>query len=157
MLLAAIHLFALPLAAPAGNRLVNQGGKIVVEFDGTMKSRVIAHEGGEKVLGDFSVSEYLVSGGKEISDFAVTAFRSGPYHDSLGSGTVFEISGSAGPLEKKASIVAYADFPTMLFYNVEYRNRGSADIAIEEWGNNRYSVHGGSSHPALWSYQPGSY
>jgi alpha-galactosidase len=145
--------------APA-TRVVNEGGKIMVEFDGTMQSRVIAQLNGRVPLGDFRSSEFVTVDGKEVDAFAMGDFRVGDWKDSLGTGKEYQISGTANNLQKKISIVAYKDFPTMLFYKVEYQNTGSTDITLDGWTNNNYSVSAApvaNGKPALWSYQPGSY
>jgi alpha-galactosidase len=156
----AIHLMAYGASSAPGGRLVNEGGKIMVEFDSTLKSRVIVRLDKEIVLGDFTSSEFVTVNGNNITDFRLTDYVARDRHDSLGAGKEYELTGVSAHLQKTISIVCYKDFPTMLLFNVVYHNIGKDTIAISRWTNNMYTVAvppGERGAPPLWSYQPGSY
>jgi alpha-galactosidase len=143
-----------------GGRIVNEGGKIKVEFDENLKSRIIANLDKDIVLGQFTNSEFVTANGKDITEFRLTGYAARDWRDSLGVGKEYEITGVSGHLQKTVSMVCYDDFPTMLMFTVAYRNTGAEEIAISGWTNNQYSVtalHGATGVPPLWSYQPGSY
>ena len=48
------------------------GKNIHIEFDGNMHSRVVAALGGqERVIGDFTPSEFIRVSGRDVTDFAL--------------------------------------------------------------------------------------
>jgi alpha-galactosidase len=146
--------------ASGAKYLVNDGGKIMLEFDGLLRSRVVSNLGPKTPLGPFTASECISVNGKEVADFKAVSYRTEEYADSLGKGKMHRLVGTAAGLEKEISIVAYDQYPAMLFYSVTYRNTGTKDVAVDGWTNNRYAVSVAphpKGTPSLWSYQPGSY
>jgi alpha-galactosidase len=144
----------------AGGRIVNEGGKVMVEFDDNLRSRVVANLDTETEVGPFTNSEVVTVNGKEITEFAFSTFVERAHRDSLGIGKAYEITGVSRNLKKAVSIVCYKEFPTMLFYSVVYTNTSGKDVTIDGWTNNCYAVSVRERTPGsapLWSYQPGSY
>jgi alpha-galactosidase len=136
------------------------GQNIRIEFDKSLHSRVVAKfDGQEAALGALSPSEYIVVDGKEIKDFALSAESSEEVQDALGAGRKVTMNGAADSIEKTVAVTVYDDFPRMAFFDVSYRNTGSADLNVEGWTNQNYSItpSAGDSDPALWSFQSGSY
>jgi alpha-galactosidase len=137
------------------------GGKIKIEFNNKLYSRVISDLDGTNIaMGDFTPSEYIQINGKEITDFKGDEFKKQPYSDKIGEGVQYIINGISKDLQKKIVIVSYNNFPTMLFYNVTYTNNGKADLNIDGWTNNHYQISAllnKNIDQSFWSYQPGSY
>jgi alpha-galactosidase len=141
-------------------RVVNAGGKIMVEFDGNLRSRIVSGLDKKIVLGPFSNSEFVSVNGKIDTSFALSGFNQKDWKDSLGRGKEYEITGSSENLLKRISIVCYDDFPTMVFFKVAYQNVGKKSITVNGWTNNNYVIStlpAEHRNPAFWSYQPGSY
>lgn len=144
--------------APAGARV--DGQSIGIEFDQLLHSRVIVKLGGQQtVIGAFTPSEYIRVSGQEVKDFAISGVKGGAARDRLGSGRQVVITGTAPSLEKALTATVYDGFPRMVFFEVQYTNTGSLDLAVESWTNNNYSISAGqpASEPPFWSYHPGSY
>ena len=137
------------------------GGKIILEFNKNFESRVIANYDGQKViLGKFRNSESINTDRKSAYDFKITDYKVRDWKDSLGIGKEYELSGSSKDLLKKVSIVSYKSFPTMLFFNVTYKNIGDSGLTVDGWENNNYNITSNKTdrdEPFFWSYQPGSY
>lgn len=139
---------------------VVEGKNIRIEFDASMRSRVVAVlDGHEDVVGAFTPSEMLRISNKSIPDFSIIARKHESIRDQLGSGSRTVISGMAGPLKKVESVSVYDAFPRMAFFDVEYTNTGREDLQVSGWVNQHYSIStdGTTVQPAFWSYQSGSY
>ena len=74
-------------------------------------------------------------------------------------GKQYRISGTAPSLKKTVVLTVYDDFPRTIFYEVEYTNTGTGEVAVEGWTNNSYSLAAGPSKDgtSFWSFEPGSY
>src|SRR3954467_3305822 len=85
------------------------GGKnIRVEFDGTMRSRVIAVlDGREHIIGAFTPSETIRVSNANIQDFSIVARRRESVRDQLGSGSRTVVTGTAGSLKKVEAVTIY--------------------------------------------------
>src|SRR5437879_9775329 len=60
------------------------GKNIRIEFDGSLHSRVVASLGGrERVIGDFTPSEFIRISGNDVTDFSLQSRRSEPVQDRL--------------------------------------------------------------------------
>lgn len=160
LLLALPIVFLTGCAGPPPSQVTVDGQNIRIEFDKSLHSRVVAKfDGQEAALGALSPSEYIVVDGKEIKDFALSAESSEEVQDALGAGRKVTMNGAADSIEKTVAVTVYDDFPRMAFFDVSYRNTGSADLNVEGWTNQNYSItpSAGDSDPALWSFQSGSY
>ncbi len=139
------------------------GKSIRIEFDRAMHSRVVAmFDAGEQIIGDFTPSEYIRVSGSEVADFAIQDSRRMPFRDNLGSGFRTTIVGTAPSLKKAVTVTVYDEFPRMAFFDVEYTNTSAADVPVDGWTNQHYTIIAGSNdrsaaQPAFWSYQSGSY
>src|SRR3954465_8439946 len=82
------------------------GGKnIRIEFDGKMRSRVIAVlDGREHVIGAFTPSETVQLSNANIPDFSFLARRRESVRDQLGSGSRTVVTGTAGSLKKVETV-----------------------------------------------------
>ena len=98
-----------------------------------------------------------------MTDFAIQDSRRTPFQDNLGSGFRTTIVGTAPSLKKIVTVSVYDEFPRMAFFDVEYTNTSAADVPVDGWTNQHYTINAGSNHrsasiePAFWSYQSGSY
>jgi alpha-galactosidase len=137
------------------------GGKISVEFNDHLYSRIITSIGGnEQILGPFSLSEFIALDNGNPVDFKYDAFSSETWKDEIGQGKQFTIRGISDRLSKELIITSYDEFPTLLFFMVRYKNTGKTDLKATGWTNNQYNLSAlpaGQNDPLFWSYQPGSY
>jgi alpha-galactosidase len=137
-----------------------EGKSIRVEFDGAMHSRLVDLMGGQqRVIGDFTPSEFIRISGNDIQDFSLQNPTRQPIHDRLGSGFRTVLTGTAPSLRKTVTVTVYDQFPRMAFFDVEYTNAGTSNLSVSSWTNQHYSINAPASaaQPAFWSYQSGSY
>lgn len=136
------------------------GGNIRVEFDQSMHSRVIAQANGNPItLGPFTASESIRVNGADLRDFALGSRDSSSVAGKLGTANRVVLRGMSGHIEKAVIIDSYSAFPNVLFFSVEYTNKGNTDISVDAWTNNAYRIDVGSkkTEPAFWSLESGSY
>jgi alpha-galactosidase len=137
-----------------------QGGKIRIELDNSLRSRVVARFGNkETVIGPFVASEIVTIADTNSTRFPLTSQKQGRVKDIFGDGTQLILDGKNAPLPKKLTITIYDDFPAMAFFDVQYTNTSKSKLAIKSWTNNAYTVNSqrNAGSPAFWSYQSGSY
>jgi alpha-galactosidase len=155
-----VVLASLPCAAFADDRARVTGKSIQIEFDGSMHSRVVAlFAGQERVICDFTPSEFVRIGDKDIGDFSLQDQHREAVRDHLGPGSQTILVGTAPSLKKTVAVTVYEGFPRMAFFDVAYTNTGTADLPVTGWTNQHYCVGAGTpaDRPAFWSYQSGSY
>jgi alpha-galactosidase len=137
------------------------GGKISIEFDEHLNSRIVSRIGDNSIImGDFTPSEFVKINGKDYKDFQLRDQSVVTWEDSIGKGKQFKIEASSVNLKKNITITSYNDFPTMLFLQVVYTNTGDTDLGVDSWTNNSYAINvvpRNDDKPLFWSYQPGSY
>jgi alpha-galactosidase len=137
------------------------GGKnIRIEFDGKMRSRVIAVlDGREHSIGAFTPSETIQVSNANIPDFSIVAHRQESVRDQLGSGSRTVVTGTAGSLKKVEAVTIYDAFPRVAIFDVEYTNTGTDELQVSGWTNQHYAIASDAEakQPAFWSYQSGSY
>jgi alpha-galactosidase len=137
-----------------------QGGRLRIEFDNHLRSRVVARfDKTETVMGPFTASETVTTADKLWTGFLQTSQKHERTKDSFGEGERLTVEGKAGTLTKIVSVTVYDDFPAMAFFDVQYTNTGTSKLAVKSWTNNAYTVNAqrGVGRPAFWSYQSGSY
>lgn len=147
-------------AATATTKVQIEGKSLRVEFDRQLRSRVIARfDNAETSLGPFAVTESVATTAKIWTQFSLISQKSERVRDSVGEGQRLTVAGRAGKLTKTVAVTAYDDFPTMAFFDVQYTNTGSENLAITKWINNAFTVsaQNRAGIPAFWSYQSGSY
>src|SRR5579863_3398864 len=157
-MIAVLALMAAPGSAQEAARVEGRG--IRVEFNSTMQSRLVAVFGGqERVVGNFTPSEFIRVSGNEIQDFSLQKQTREPIRDRLGAGFRTVITGTASSLKKTMIVTVYDQFPRFAFFDVAYTNTGTSDMAVNGWTNQHYSISASASsvQPAFWSYQSGSY
>jgi len=147
-------------AAFAANGARADGKQIRIEFDGNLHSRVVASfDGHERLIGDFTASEFITVAGRDITDFAFGSEKHESVHDAFGSGKRTILTGGSGSLRKTVTVTMYDAFPRMAFFEVSYTNTGASDVTVNGWTNQHYTVSAlaSAAQPAFWSYQSGSY
>lgn len=151
--------FAVAAEVPSDNPRI-QGDNIRIEFDNHLRSRVVAcFDKKEAVLGPFTSSETVTTADKLWTGFLLTSQKHERTKDTFGRGERLTVEGKSGTLTKRVSVTVYDDFPAMAFFDVQYTNTGTSEIAIKSWTNNAYTMNAqrGADAPAFWSYQSGSY
>lgn len=148
-----------PAEDPAEDIATIDSGRLKVEFNSLLHSRVSANFAGTSVVeARFSRSEYAVVDGDSITDFALSGSTSKDIVDLLGQGARYTLTGeSKDRLEKQVRVTTYEDFPDMLAFQVTYRNNSSTPKTLSRWVNNAHSIRAGGGDPAFWSYQGASY
>ncbi len=148
----------MPLQAAADSATI-QARNLRLEFDNKMHSRVVARfDGKEIVLGPFRASETVTVNGAELADFALSGVQEAKVNDSLGAGKQTTLTGTSGVVQKTVVITVRDRFPRMAFFHVSYSNKGTSDLRVTGWTNNRYSISAaGDGAPAFWSLESGSY
>ena len=148
-----------PGAGPASVCATNTN--ISLEFDRKTQTRVIARLNGKTiVLGPFALSETVELDGKPIAQFQVIKHATSPVSDARGSGTRLTLTAdSAAGIEKQETVDAFPNFPSLLFVNVRYINRGRAPLVVTRWTNQAHSLHSGEvkNDVTFWSLESGSY
>ncbi|HEX4485006.1 MAG TPA: glycoside hydrolase family 36 protein [Terriglobales bacterium] len=137
-----------------------QSSSLRVEFDKTMRSRVVAKLNGKEIpLGTFSASETVKGVQSSWSSFALDSQKSERITDTYGKGEKLTLTGTSGLLRKTLSVVIYDDFPSLAVFDVSYTNIGKAPLKILEWNNNTYTIDAqpGAAKVPFWSFQSGSY
>ena len=148
--------------AAAAEPLVQVGdAAISLEFDSSLRSRVIARQGGGvEPLTEFEPSETLrLAGGKHIDHFSFLDRRSEPVEDAHGRGTRHVLRGLAGEgIEKQVGVVLYDRFPGFALLRVAYRNVGATPTRIEGWINAAHVLKPAADGALdYWSFSGASY
>jgi alpha-galactosidase len=147
-------------ADTSGSASQIQGKNLTIEFDRNLHSRVVARFGENEIrLGPFTDSETVTADHKVWTDFALTSQKHEQSKDAIGEYQRLTLVGKAGTLTKTVSVTMYDDFPTMAFFDVQYTNGGAANLSVQGWTNNAYTLNArqNGAAPAFWSYQSGSY
>jgi alpha-galactosidase len=149
-----------PNAPPVKIAAQIQSPPLRIEFDGELRSRVIARFGGKEIpLGPFSASETITGVNESWRNFAFAAQTSERISDGFGKGEKLTVTGNARSMQKKVEVTIYDAFPTLAVFDVSYTNTGKNSVHIQSWSNNSYTINAqpGVPAPAFWSYQSGSY
>jgi len=136
------------------------GQNIRIEFDSEMHSRVVAVWGGqERVIGDFTPSDFIRISGRAVTDFSLQDQKREPVRDRVGPGFRTVITGVAPSLRKVVTVTVYDAFPRMATFEVAYTNTGKDDLSVSGWTSQHYSISAPAADapPAFWSFQSGSY
>jgi alpha-galactosidase len=109
----------------------------------------------------------LVSGGKEIRDFALDLDHAkvGPASGRLGkSGKRVEVTGESASLpglQKNLAIEVYEDFPNLALTSTSYKNTGSAEVPVDQVVTQRHVLNASLSDKqaapySMWSFHGSS-
>lgn len=138
-----------------------QGEGLRVEFDGSLRSRVVATLGVDpQPLGPFTDSENLRTDPLELVGFKLEKQTlDDKISDDIGSGTRVTLQGRRENLVKQVEVTAYRNRPDWLFFRVRYTNEGDKPVAFRGFINNGYRLmpKAGMAEPAFWAYQSSSH
>ncbi|MBZ5573852.1 MAG: alpha-galactosidase [Acidobacteriia bacterium] len=139
--------------------------------NGYLQAKLLYH-GQELTLDDpqadsNSSTDYVVSSGKEIQDFALDLDHARIIDASGrlgGSGKRIEISGksqSVPGLEKTVALEVYDRFPNLLLSSTSYKNTGTSDVALNRVVTQQHILNASLSDPqvapyAMWSFHGSS-
>ncbi len=147
-------------AQTAGTFEIN-GQNISIEYNEDLYSRVISKiNGDEKILGDFTPSEFINIDGIDIQKFKFKNIENSVLIDSIGKGKKYKIISFSKDLKKTVTIKSYDNFPAMLFMKVKYTNESGSILHIDSWTNNNYqfnSIAQKNEKESFWAYLPGTY
>jgi len=132
------------VAAPQGKNVARIGDAALgLEFDGQMKSRLLARKGSATVaVTGFHASERLrVTGGRWIDSFALGAQAVDRVDGPHGAGVRHRLTGvSKEGVEKTVLVTFYERHPGLALLRVSYRNNGQTALPVEAWSNNGYTL-----------------
>jgi len=133
-----------------------------IEFDASMRSRLRDTRAPSlPALTDWSASESLrLKDGTRLERFALREHSQQSADGPAGRGTLWQLVGSGGGLEKSVEIELFERYPGFAILRVSYRNLSSAPIAIAGWSNGAHRLpalvlHSGTAagaEPPFWSY-----
>src|SRR5438874_2645663 len=155
----AIFVFACAVrsAVPSGPGqpvAVARNAQVLLEFDPKTRTRVVANLAGRQVfLGPFSSSETVVVNGERLQEFTLQHSEEHSFSDGRGEAQRLKVIAAAGEIEKEEAVDSFANFPTMLFVNVRYTNRGSETVSVEGWRSQAHMIQAGAvkNGIAFWS------
>ncbi|WP_306395889.1 glycoside hydrolase family 36 protein [Telluria beijingensis] len=131
-------------AAPQGKNVARIGDAVLgLEFDGQMKSRLLARKGGAATaVTGFHASERLrVTGGRWIEGFALGEQAVDRVDGPHGAGARHRLTGvSKEGVEKTVMVTFYERHPGLALLRVSYRNRGATALPVEAWSNSGYTL-----------------
>ncbi|WP_313166039.1 glycoside hydrolase family 36 protein [Massilia oculi] len=132
------------VAAPQGKNVARIGDAALgLEFDGQMKSRLLARKGSATVaVTGFHASERLrVTGGRWIDSFALGAQAVDRVDGPHGAGVRHRLTGvSKEGVEKTVLVTFYERHPGLALLRVSYRNNGQTALPVEAWSNSGYTL-----------------
>jgi alpha-galactosidase len=133
-------------------------GRILLEVNQSLHSRVTSRGASTTAISGWSASETVTVGGREIQDFAFRRQNRQSVRDGLGSGRRFTIAGEGSGLRKEVAITAYPSFPATLVVQVRYTNIGGSPLTVDKWTNHAYMIPvREQGETPFWSFQSGSY
>src|SRR5215471_12237184 len=132
-------IFTAPATAAGVNAQIGTGN-IRVEFDGMLRSRVIARFDGKEIpLGGFSQSESVVAGGTPVLDFPHTGSKQENVSDR-GRGRRLTLTGIASGIQKTVTVTVYDGMPRMAFFQVRYTSKGPGTAHVAAWTSHSYTI-----------------
>jgi alpha-galactosidase len=155
---AGLNGFPANLASAAEPRAKVADAVIALEFDASLRSRVIAQQGNAP-LTEFEPSETVWVEGRHIEEFAFLGAQREAVQDRHGRGTRHLLRGrSSEPIEKRLDIALYDRFPGFAIMRVAYRNVGGQTIRLEGWINGAHVLKPDADGALdYWSFSGASY
>ena len=158
---------ATALAGPAG-AAEGQLLPFDLEHDRRLYTRLTLQAAGPESprvpLGELRPTDFVVVGGRPITDFALDAETRAAFSDDLGKGQRRTLEGDAAKtgLRKRLTISTYQAFPQLAIIEAVYTVTGTRPVRIDRWVSRRFLPanppnRGARGQPAFWSYQSGSY
>lgn len=146
----ALFICAAALAGPA-----IQSAKLRVEFDGELRARLVALEGGrERPLGPFQAPAELRAGDRAFRSFRLASARNEAVQDAFGAGERLVLEGRDGAVAETLAVTFYKDFPEVAVLDAAFANAGDAPLAVTAWTSAAFALDGPkAARPAFWAYQ----
>ncbi|WP_137175365.1 glycoside hydrolase family 36 protein [Massilia sp. HP4] len=151
------------MAAPQGKNVARIGdASLGLEFDGQMKSRLLARNGGAAIpVTGFHASERLrVTGGRWIDSFALAGQAVDRVDGPHGGGARHRLTGvSKDRIEKTVTVTFYERHPGLALLRVSYRNNGDTALPVEAWSNSAYTLLPAKRSPGrgFWTFSGSSH
>jgi alpha-galactosidase len=147
----------------AGDSAAIGDGVLRIEFDHTMRSRILRGSPTGAPLTSWSAAETLtLADGARVAHFALAHVRHEPLEGPRGKGVRLTISGSgsapgqpAARIEMTLRTDLYERYPGVAICQVTWRNVGTATLSLREWRSAAHELQAGapaSAEPAFWSY-----
>lgn len=151
------------MAAPQGKNVARIGDAALgLEFDGQMRTRLLARQGGATVaVTGFHASERLrVTGGRWIGGFALGEQAVDRVDGPHGAGVRHRLKGvSKDGVEKTVMVTFYERHPGLALLRVSYRNHGQTALPVEAWSNSGYTLLPARRAPSrgFWTFSGSSH
>ena len=85
-----------------------QGEHLRIEFDRSLRSRVVARfDGHETTMAPFNASETASIADRRLTEFSLVSQKRDRVNDDFGAGQRLVVVGKAGPLTKEVSVTIY--------------------------------------------------
>lgn len=149
--------------ASPGKNVARIGDAILgIEFDGQMRSRLLARKGGAaNAVTAFHASERLrVAGGRWIDGFALESQGVDRADGPHGIGMRHRLAGvSKEGVEKTVMVTFYERHPGLALLRVSYKNGGQTALPVEAWSNSGYTLLPAKSAPrrGFWTFSGASH
>lgn len=151
------------VAAPEAKNVARIGDAALgLEFDGQMRTRLLARQGGATVaVTGFHASERLrVTGGRWIDGFALGEQAVDRVDGPHGAGVRHRLKGvSKDGVEKTVTVTFYERHPGLALLRVSYRNSGQTALPVEAWSNSGYTLLPARRAPSrgFWTFSGSSH
>lgn len=151
------------VAAPEAKNVARIGDAALgLEFDGQMRTRLLARQGGATVaVTGFHASERLrVTGGRWIDGFALGEQAVDRVDGPHGAGVRHRLKGvSKDGVEKTVTVTFYERHPGLALLRVSYRNNGQTALPVEAWSNSGYTLLPARRAPSrgFWTFSGSSH
>jgi len=151
------------VAAPEAKNVARIGDAALgLEFDGQMRTRLLARQGGATVaVTGFHASERLrVTGGRWIDGFALGEQAVDRVDGPHGAGVRHRLKGvSKDGVEKTVTVTFYERHPGLALLRVSYRNSGQTALPVEAWSNSGYTLLPAKRAPSrgFWTFSGSSH
>lgn len=150
----------LAMASCSNNTETINSGKLKIEVDSEMLTRVSTGLSSIPVNEEFQHSEYLVTDNDTVSVFRLESSDVQKISNFAGEGTTYTYKGISEKNDRKitkiVTINTYNEYPEWAFLNVRYINNGDKDVQVRKWVNNSYKFRSNNDLPDFWSLQASS-
>jgi alpha-galactosidase len=134
-----------------------QHGKLRLEFNSLMHSRVSSDGSPHGMMDRFVSSEYLTCRELAAKDFKIKDAYHVTVQDSIGTGVRWILRGTYVQedfsVEKLLFITLYDRFPDIAFCKTHYINRSQREVHPQKWISNRYELLPSNDSIPFWSFQ----
>jgi len=150
---------ATPAVANIGNGLASlDDGKVGIDIDGEMRTRLRDLAAGNRVVSDYSDSESVIVDGRPAAPFRLKGGTERAIMDERhGAGREMIIIGqSPDALEKRLSLRLYETFPGIIFVTTTFKNLGEERVKLDGWRIGSYTLKS-AAQGETWSFSGSSH